>query len=183
MRVKIRRSPCGDGTCVISMRSPAQRCKVLSLMCFNQARITAAREPQGAIFGAPAMVSPNTTARSRPALPLASSREESWTEAAPDMEVIAGSQQRIVSLCGKVPYRLSSGFRPVKRFPFSCLPDTIDQPTRRYNHKGFERSLAGIEACQRKRKKEGCYLKLESAWTGGAGLTSTAGKLLRSKCQ
>ncbi len=183
MRVKIRRSRCGNGTCVISMRSAAERCKVVRLTCFNQARIAAARELQGATFGAPAMVSPNTTARSRPPLLLASWREECWTEAATDMDVIAGSQQRIASLCGKVPYRLSSGFRPVKQFPFSCLPDTIDQPTRRYNHKGFGRSLAGIEACQRKRKKEGCYLKLESAWTGGARPTLTAGKLPRSKCQ
>jgi len=99
------------------------------------------------------------------------------------MDVTAGSQQRIAFPCGKVPYRLSSGFRPVKQFRLPCLPDTVDQPKRRYNHKGFERSLACIEACPRKRKKEGWHLKLESAWTGGAGPMSAAGKLLREECQ
>ena len=68
------------------------------------------------------------------------------------MDELAGSQQRIAS-CGKVPYRLAGGFRPVKQFPFPCLPDTIDQPTRRYNHKGFERSLADLVAHRGNEKK------------------------------
>lgn len=129
------------------------------------------------------MVSPNTTARSRPPLPLACSGRKVRTEAATDMDGTEGSQQRIASVCGKVPYRLPSGFRPVKQFPFPCLPGTTDQPKRRYNHKDFERSLADLEVCPRKRKKEGWYLTLASTRTGGTGSTSTAGKLLRSECQ
>jgi len=75
-----------------------------------------------------------------------------------------GHRQAIASLCGKVPYRLSGAFRPVKRLPFPCLPGTTDQPTRTYNHKDFERSLADIEVRPRKRKKEGWYITLASTW-------------------
>lgn len=166
-RVNLRGSGLGEGTCVISMRSGAERCMVIS---------TSART-SGGNFGAPAMVSPNITARSRPPLPLACSRQEIWTEAATDMDGTKGLQQPTASVCGKVPYRLSSGFRPVKQLPFSCLPDTTDQPTRRYNHKDFEHSLANFEVCPRKRKREGWYLTLASTRAGGGGSTSTAGNL------
>src|SRR5262245_21477589 len=98
------------------------------------------------------------------------------------MDGTKGSRKRTAPVCGKVPYRLSSGFRPLKRLPFPCLPGTPDQPTRTYNHKDFERSLADIEVCPRKRKKEGWYITL--ALTGApSGSASIAGKLLRSECQ
>ena len=98
------------------------------------------------------------------------------------MDALAGSQQLIAS-CGKVPYRLAAGFRPVKLHPFPCLPDTVDQPTRRYNYNGFELSLADLVACPRKRKKEGCHLNLVSTRTGHTGSVRTVGKHLRSGCQ
>ncbi len=108
---------------------------------------------QGAIYWGTAMVSPNTTARSRPPLLLACSGQKFWTKAATHMDGLTGSQQLIVSVCGKVPYRLSGGFRPVKQLPFPCLPDTADQPTRRYNHKDFERSLADSKSARGNEKK------------------------------
>ena len=182
-RVNIRGSGIDDGTCVISMLSAAERCMVVSLGRLHKARIIDAREPQGANFGAPAMVSPNSIARSRRPLSLACLRQVSWTVAAADMDGTKGREQRILSLCGKVPYRIPSGFRPVKQLPFPCLPDTIDHPTRRYNHKGFGLSPAGFEAHPRKRKKEGWYLTLASTGAGGAGLTPTPEELLRSECQ
>jgi len=84
-----------------------------------------------------------------------------------------GSQQRYELVCGKVPYRLSGAFRPVRRFPFPCLPGTVEPLKRRYNHNGFELPRAGIEALQRKRKKEGLNLKLGSTRVGGTDFTST----------
>ena len=80
------------------------------------------------------------------------------------MDGTKGPLKRTATVCGKVPYRLSDAFRPLKRLPFPCLPGTLEQPTRIYNHKDFERSLAGIEVCPRKRKKEGWYITLASTW-------------------
>jgi hypothetical protein len=164
------------------MLSAAERYMVVSLGRLHKGRIIEARE-QGSSFGAPAMVSPNSIARSRRPLSLACLRQVSWTVAAAEMHGTKGREQRILPLCGKVPYRIPSGFRSVKHLPFPCLPGTIDHPTRRYNHKGFGRSLAGFEAHPRKRKKEGWCLTLASTGAGGAGFMPTPEKLLRSECQ
>jgi len=66
-----------------------------------------------------------------------------------------GLQQRCVSVCGKVPYRLLGAFRPVRRFhPFPCLPDAGRRPTCRYNHKSSELLRAGIGVCLRGNEKK-----------------------------
>jgi len=164
------------------MRSAARRCMVLGLSWLHEAQIYRAREPRGAIFGAPAMVSPNRTARSRPP-PLACLRREIWTRSCDGHGRNQGPTAR---------YRLrmrQGALSPPERVPASeaaplpVSPRHGHQPTRRYNHKDFERSLADFEVCPRKRKKEGWYITLASTRAGSTGFTSAAGKPLRSECQ
>jgi hypothetical protein len=182
-RIKIRGSALVAGRCVISMRSRAGRVMFMRLGFIRSSSSYSSRELRGQFLGHPPWSRPIRPPEARPPLPVVCSSQKVWTKAAAtDMDALAGSQQRIAS-CGKVPYRLAGGFRPVKQFPFPCLPDTIDRPTRRYNHKGFERSLADLVACPRKRKKEGCHLNLVSTRSGHAGPVRTVGKLLRSGCQ
>ena len=85
---------------------------VMSLSWLHEAQIYRARELRGAIFGAPAMVpiGPPEAGRRRWRVCV----ERFGPEAATVMDGTKGLQQGIASVCGKVPYRLSSGFRPVK---------------------------------------------------------------------
>ena len=66
------------------------------------------------------------------------------------------------SLCGKVPYRLRSALPSVKRNRCSsCRPGTIRRAVRQYKLENFEPGSPGIEACLRKRKKEGLNLRVD----------------------
>jgi hypothetical protein len=86
-----------------------------------------------------------------------------------------GLQQWLNSVCGKVPYRLRGGLRSVKRrCPSRCRSDTPRRPTRLYKQKSLERPFARIEACLRKRKKEGLKLWVGSMQPGCTGSRSAA---------
>jgi hypothetical protein len=75
-----------------------------------------------------------------------------------------GLQQRHLAVCGKVPYRLSGGFRPVRHLhPLMLGPGADYPPVGPYKQKSLERADALIEAGLRKRKREGLSLIFASA--------------------
>jgi len=91
------------------------------------------------------------------------------------MHGAAGLQQRYVFLvCGKVPYRLSGGFRPVKHIPALGTGAGLGHPSAcPYKYKGFELSRPAIEAHLRKRKREGLTSIFGSVRSGCTGLPLT----------
>ncbi len=80
-----------------------------------------------------------------------------------------GLQQCCV-VCGKVPYRLTAGFRSVTRSQFMGTGvGTGSRPTSQRNDNGFEPSGPSIEAGLRKRKKEGLNLMFGDVRPGCTG--------------
>ncbi len=94
---------------------------------------------------------------------------------AADMCGAADLRQRdALSVCGKVPYRLSDGFRPVRRFrDLGAGPGLGQEPVcpskHPYNYKGFELLRPANDAHQRKRKREGLSFIFGSARSGCTG--------------
>jgi hypothetical protein len=81
-----------------------------------------------------------------------------------------GSQQCCGPVCGKVPYRLTRGFRPVRRFqPLEVDSNGGDRLKGPYKHKSFEFLRPSIEAGLRKRKKEGFDLIFGFVQSGCTG--------------
>jgi hypothetical protein len=91
------------------------------------------------------------------------------------------SQQRRVTVCGKVPYRLTGGFRPVRRSLSLEIGSTAnDRPAGPYKYKGFELSSPSTEAGPRKRKKEGLRFIFGSVRLGCTGSPLTGNECFRA---
>jgi hypothetical protein len=92
-----------------------------------------------------------------------------------------GLQPCCVLACGKVPYRFRDGFPPVRRFqPLGTGPGKGYLPARPYKHKSFEFPRPSIEACLRKRKKEGLNLIFGAVRPGCTGSPLTENESFRA---
>jgi hypothetical protein len=85
-----------------------------------------------------------------------------------------------VSACGKVPYRVTGGFWPVRRLHrLGTGCGSATRPVRPYKHKGFEFLSPSIETHQRKRKKEGLNVIFGAVRPGCTGSSLTGNERFR----
>jgi hypothetical protein len=136
----------------------------------------AARQLERSGYALYVMLLPNSAIRRPPAIGARfPGGAGSGLRRAADMCGAAGLRQHhVFSVCGKVPYRLSDGFRPVRRFrDLGAGPGLGQEPEcpykSPYKDKGFELSRPANDAHQRKRKREGLSFIFGSARSGCTG--------------